>query len=51
MLGAVILSMVFTSGGLFLSYAPDLPSGAVTILLAGITYVLTLLITSFRTQK
>jgi zinc transport system permease protein len=33
------LSAVFTTGGLALSYAPDLPPGATTILLAGAVYV------------
>ncbi len=43
MIGAAVLSMVFTSGGLALSYVPDLPPGAVTIVLAGVVYVLALL--------
>ena len=37
---AIILGMVFTSGGLLLSYYFDLPSGATIILLAGIVFVL-----------
>ncbi len=40
MLFAVILGGLFTSGGLALSYGPDLPTGSTTILLAGITYLL-----------
>lgn len=39
---AVILGAVFTSGGLALSYGPDLPPGATIILLAGLTYALSL---------
>lgn len=39
---AIGLGIYFTSGGLALSYAPDLPAGATIILLAGITYVLAL---------
>lgn len=38
------LSMVFTSAGLALSFAPDLPAGATTILLAGFVYLLVRLI-------
>jgi zinc transport system permease protein len=38
-LGALI-SMIFTSGGLALSYGPDLPAGAVIIVLAGAAYLL-----------
>jgi zinc transport system permease protein len=33
------LSAVFTTGGLAISYGPDLPPGATTILLAGCVYV------------
>lgn len=36
---AVLLGMAFTAGGLALSYAPDLPSGPVIILLAGLSYL------------
>jgi len=39
MLVAAILSAVFTTGGLAVSYSPDLPPGATTILLAGSVYV------------
>ena len=42
MLAAVILSMVITTGGLAISYSPDLPAGATTIVLAGGIYVLAL---------
>ncbi len=44
MILASILSACFTTGGLAVSYAPDLPPGATTILLAGAVYV----IVSFR---
>ncbi len=40
MLIAMALGMLFTSGGLALSYQYDLPSGAVTVLLAGAAYLL-----------
>jgi zinc transport system permease protein len=36
---AMILSAAFTTGGLALSYAPDLPAGATVILLAGAVYL------------
>jgi zinc transport system permease protein len=39
MLLAVILGGVFTTGGLALSYGPDLPAGATMILLAGVAYL------------
>ncbi|MDN5278736.1 MAG: zinc transport system permease protein [Clostridiales bacterium] len=51
MVCSIVLGMIFTSGGLALSYTPNLPSGAVTILLAGLTYILTILYFSFRRQK
>jgi len=40
MLTAVVLGAVFTSGGLALSYAPDLPAGATIILIAGSVYLI-----------
>ncbi len=39
MAGAVVLSAVFTSLGLGLSYGPDLPAGACIIVLAGAAYL------------
>ncbi len=39
MLLSILLSMVFTSAGLALSYRPDLPAGATIILLAGAAYL------------
>ena len=38
MAGAVAICAVLTAGGLLLSYGPDLPAGAVTILLAGLVW-------------
>jgi ABC-type Mn2+/Zn2+ transport system permease subunit len=35
---------MFTLGGLIFSYGPDLPSGAVIIILASVTYILSLVI-------
>lgn len=39
MILAALLSALFTTGGLALSYGPDLPAGATTILLAGAVYL------------
>ncbi|HEB96292.1 MAG TPA: metal ABC transporter permease [Sedimenticola thiotaurini] len=44
MLLATLLGMLFTVAGLALSYEPDLPSGATIILVAGCSYVLSLLL-------
>jgi zinc transport system permease protein len=41
MIIAMILGFFFTSGGLAVSYQYDLPSGAVTVLLTGLAYLLT----------
>ncbi len=40
MLIAMVLGVLFTSGGLAISYQYDLPSGAVTVLLTGLAYLL-----------
>lgn len=42
MLIAILLSAFLCSGGLALSYAPDLPAGATIVLLAGAVYLLTM---------
>ena len=39
MVGAAALSIAFTTAGLAVSYAPDLPAGATTIVLAGLSYL------------
>ncbi len=41
---SVILSVIFTTTGLMLSYGPDLPSGATIIAVSGAAYVLVLLL-------
>jgi zinc transport system permease protein len=41
---SVLLGAVFTTGGLYLSYLFDLPSGATIILLAGVGFFLSLLL-------
>jgi zinc transport system permease protein len=39
MVAAVLLGMFFVLGGLFVSFEPDLPSGATIILIAGLSYL------------
>jgi zinc transport system permease protein len=55
MMLATVLGIIFTTGGLALSYAPDLPAGATIILLTGVTYLLSLvtkgLVTRYRSRK
>ncbi len=46
MILAVMFSMVITSSGLMLSYQPDLPSGSTIIILAGIVYLLSIIVKS-----
>jgi zinc transport system permease protein len=41
---AVLVSMAFTTGGLALSYGPNLPAGATVILLAGTVYLVVFVI-------
>jgi zinc transport system permease protein len=48
MVGAVILAMLFTTGGLALSYGPDLPVGATIILLAGGAYLLSTILAAVQ---
>ena len=48
---SVLLGSAFTSLGLLLSYSPNLPSGAVTILLAGSAYLLTIIFSSLRSGR
>jgi len=40
---ATVLTAFFTTTGLAVSYGPDLPAGATTIIIAGITYLLVVL--------
>ncbi len=47
MLSSVSLGIIFTLSGLVFSYGPDLPSGAVTIIIAGSAYFISLLVSSF----
>jgi zinc transport system permease protein len=50
MLLSMGLGMLFTTGGLGLSYAPDLPAGATIILLAGTVYLISTLWHNRRRQ-
>ena len=44
MIVSIILGIIFTSGGIMLSYQPNLPAGASIILLSGVSYILALVI-------
>ena len=48
---ATVLGSIFTSGGLALSYAPDLPAGPTIILLAGSAYVGSEIVRRYRAQR
>ena len=51
---AMVLGIVFTTGGLALAYESDLPAGSVIILLAGLLYVLSTILTrwwAWRSMK
>ena len=48
---AIIFSMTITTVGLMISYQPDLPSGSTIIILAGITYGLSVIIQRVLKKK
>ena len=48
---ATFFGMIFTTGGLALSYQPDLPPGPTVILLAGALYLLSLVMHRFKTKS
>ncbi len=48
---ATLLGIGFTSGGLALSYTPDLPAGPTIILLAGAVYVLSAVLSGLLTRR
>jgi zinc transport system permease protein len=48
---AAALGATFTTAGLALSYGPDLPSGATTILLAAAAYIAVALVKGWRTRR
>ena len=47
MIFSVALGIFFTSGGIMLSYQPNLPAGATIILLSGVSYIVALIIKRF----
>ena len=51
MLGAFTLGVFFTLTGLAVSYEPNLPSGAVTIVIAGIVYLASIIIQIIKNRK
>lgn len=51
MLYSVLLSIAVTFTGLAVSYQPDLPSGAVIILVAGLVYVLSVFIKALKYKR
>ncbi len=51
MIGATVLGIIFTSTGLMVSYEPNLPSGAVTIVIAGVVYLISIFIHLFKKRK
>lgn len=51
MLSAIILGIALNVFGLMASYEPNLPSGAVTIIIAGLTYFATVLFFMFKKTK
>jgi zinc transport system permease protein len=44
---SVLFAAIFTTGGLTLSYGPNLPAGATTIVLAGVVYLIAMLFSGF----
>jgi zinc transport system permease protein len=48
MIASILFGAVFTTGGLAISYTPDLPAGATIILLAGSAYLVSTAVTSFK---
>jgi zinc transport system permease protein len=48
MAASVVISIVFTTGGLAASYGPDLPAGATIIVLAGAAYLLVTVLAGLR---
>ena len=51
MAAAVVVSIVFTTGGLAVSYGPNLPAGATIIVLAGATYLLVATVAAVRKRR
>lgn len=51
MTAAVVLGIIFNLSGLILSYEPNLPSGALTIIIAGITYFAVLIFKALKSRN
>jgi zinc transport system permease protein len=51
MLYSILLSIVATLGGLGISYAPDLPSGAVIVLVAGLIYMISICVRMLKQRR
>ncbi len=51
MAAAIFVSVIFTTGGLAVSYGPNLPAGATIIVLAGATYLLVAVIAGARRRR
>ncbi len=51
MAASVVVSIVFTTGGLAVSYGPNLPAGATIIVLAGATYLLVATVAGARRRR
>ncbi len=48
---ASVLGFAFTSGGLAIAYTPDLPPGATIVLVAGVTYLVTIGVAGLRARR
>ncbi len=51
MLIAVLLGILFTAGGMYISYEPDLPAGATIIIFAGVCYLFSSIFKEWRIRK
>lgn len=51
MVASVVVSIIFTTGGLAVSYGPNLPAGATIIVLAGATYLIVATVSALRKRR
>ena len=51
MVVATLLGAMFTTGGLALSYGPDLPAGPTIILIAGVCYALSATVSRYLVRR
>ena len=51
MVGAALLSVLLTTSGVAVSYGPDLPAGATTIILAGLLYLGVMAVAAARKRR